>query len=144
MAELLLDRIHIQIRERVRELEPLAREYERLEAAAAALGGPVEERSTRDVPPRPKVTAKRRPKPAEPGGRASPKRARRGANRGAVLGVLAERPGVSVSELAAASGVARPVLYALLKTLEERDEVTKEQLPGGTTGYRLAPDRGSE
>ena len=33
--------------------------------------------------------------------------------------------------------VARPVLYALLKTLEERGEVAKEQLPGGTTGYRL-------
>ena len=59
-----------------------------------------------------------------------------------MLGVLAERPGVSASELSSAAGVARPVLYALLKTLEERGEVAKEHLPGGTTGYRLAPASG--
>src|SRR4051812_11560258 len=129
MAELLLDRIRAEIRQRKRELEPLAREYARLDAALTALGGLVDSRSVRPASAsQPAVVAKRRPKAPPSARRASPKRAARGANRAAVLGVLAERPGVSGSELTAASGVARPVLYALLKTLEERGEVAKEQL----------------
>jgi hypothetical protein len=71
------------------------------------------------------------------GSRGSAKRAPRGANRAAVLRVLVERPGVSASELSGAAGVARPGALRLLKTLEERGEVVKEQLPGGTAGYRL-------
>jgi hypothetical protein len=55
--------------------------------------------------------------------------------------VLAERPGVSASDLASASGAARTVLYALLKRLEQSGEVAREQMPGGTTGYRLATAR---
>jgi hypothetical protein len=39
MAVLLLDQIRSQIRERVRKLEPAAREYDRLDAALIALGG---------------------------------------------------------------------------------------------------------
>ena len=138
MAEQLLDRIHAQVRARVRELEPAVREAEQLEAALAALDGLT-------VPgPTPRASApaaaapSRRPR-AGSGHRARgpEKRAPRGANRAAVLGVLAERSGVSASELSGAAGVARPVLYALLKTLEQQGEVAKEQLPGGTAGYRL-------
>jgi DNA-binding IclR family transcriptional regulator len=58
--------------------------------------------------------------------------------------VLEERPGVSVAELVAASGVQRTVLYTLLKTLEQRGEVAKEQLPGGSTGYRVAAQAPAE
>ena len=135
MAEQLLDRVRAQIRARVRELEPAVRESEQLEAANAALDGlgiatPAADTS---APAAAAPTRRRRPSSARrPGGPA--KRAPRGANRTAVLGVLAERSGVSASELSSAAGVARPVLYALLKTLEERGEVAKEQLPGGSTG----------
>jgi hypothetical protein len=38
MAELLLDRIHGEIRERLRASEAAMREYERLQAALSALG----------------------------------------------------------------------------------------------------------
>ena len=145
MAELLLDRIHKQIRERARELEPFAREYERLDDALTALGGPLDSRSTKPArAAKPTAAAKRRPQAPARAGRTIPKRAARGANRAAVLGVLGERPGAGASELAAASGVARPVLYALLKTLAERGEVAKQELPGGTTGYRLAPEPPAE
>ena len=138
MAEQLLDQIRLQIRERARELEPAAREYERLEAALTALGGPVDERSAAPAPAaKPAAAAKRRPKTPAPGPRAVAKRAPRGANGAAVLAVLGERPGASAGELSSASGVARPVLYAVLKTLEERGEIMKEGLPGGATGYRL-------
>ena len=94
MAELLLDRIHKQIRERARELEPLAREYERLEAALTALGGPLGSRSTKPTrAPTRAAVAKRRPQTPARAGRTTAKRAPRGANRAAVLGVLGERPG---------------------------------------------------
>jgi hypothetical protein len=118
MAEI-LDRIHAEIRERLAAGRAAAEEYERLEAALAALG---------DGAAAPKPARRRRS--AQP-------RAPRGANREAVLRALEERPGASASELAAASGVDRTALYPLLNRLAERGEVTKEQLPGGATGYRL-------
>jgi hypothetical protein len=123
-----------------RILESAVREAERLEAAIAALDGlAVGDSAARASAPAPAAPARRRrPSTARRGGGPA-KRAPRGANRAAVLGVLGERPGVGASELSSAAGVARPVLYALLKTLEERGEIAKEQPPGGTTGYRLAP-----
>jgi sugar-specific transcriptional regulator TrmB len=57
------------------------------------------------------------------------------------LTALAERRVASASELANASGVAFPVVYPLLKTLEEQGDVVKQQLPSGTAGYRPAPER---
>jgi MarR family len=116
MAEI-LDRIHAEIRERLAAGRAAAQEYERLEAALAALGGPA---------------------PAPPARRRETRpRAPRGANRAAVLRALEERPGASASELAAASGVDRTALYPLLSRLADRGEIIKEQLPGGATGYRL-------
>jgi hypothetical protein len=55
-----------------------------------------------------------------------------------VLGVIGERPGVSARELAASSGVTGGTLYALLRTLAERGEIDKQELPSGHTGYTLA------
>jgi hypothetical protein len=54
-----------------------------------------------------------------------------------VLEVIGERPGVSARELAAASRVGGGTLYALLRTLAERGEIEKQQLPSGHTGYAL-------
>jgi hypothetical protein len=64
-------------------------------------------------------------------------RAPRGANRAAVLAVVRERPGVSASELAAASGVTGGTLYALLRRLTDQGELAKRELPGGQTGYAI-------
>jgi uncharacterized membrane protein len=136
MAESLLDRVRGDIRARLKELEPSVKEYERLEPALAALRG-VGDTSSANSPRvgAAKATGKRRPRKAP-----SAKRAPRGANRAAVLAIVAARPGVSVAELVTASGVSRPVLYNLLKTLEERGEVQREELPGGAVGYRLGAD----
>jgi hypothetical protein len=65
-------------------------------------------------------------------------RAPRGANREAVLAVVRDRPGVTTSELAAASGVTGGTLYALLRRLTDQGELAKRELPGGQTGYALA------
>jgi hypothetical protein len=139
MPEPLLDQIRSQIHARIRELEPAAREYARLDAALTALGGA---QTTPNAKPRP--TTKRRTSTGRriarsPAGRPKrSQRAPRGANRAAALGVLAERPGVSASELSNASGVGRQVLYGLLKRLEDSGEIIKEPRPGGTAGYRVA------
>ena len=61
-----------------------------------------------------------------------------------MVAVLAERPGVSANELSGSPGVTRPVLYALLKTLEERGESPQEELPGGTAGYRPNSESSAE
>ena len=65
-------------------------------------------------------------------------RAPRGANREAVLAVVRDRPGVTVSELAAASGITGGTLYALLRRLTDQGELAKRELPGRQTGYALA------
>jgi hypothetical protein len=144
MAQPLLDRIHTQLRARVRELEPAVSEYEQLRAADAALAGlapgqPSDGSAAATTPsasPPPRRPASRR--------RSTGTRASRGANRRAVLRALGERPGVSVAELASASGVGTTVLYGLLRRLEQRGDVAKEQLPGGSTGYRVAQPAPSE
>src|SRR5919206_3261250 len=100
MAEL-LERIHDEIRERLDASRAAVQEYERLEAALEALGPSAE--PSRSAPAARRSRASRSaPRRSR---RSTGSRAPRGANREAVLGVLAERPGVSASELSAASGV---------------------------------------
>jgi hypothetical protein len=52
-----------------------------------------------------------------------------------VLAVVRDRPGVTASELAAASGVTGGTLYSLLRRLTDQGELAKRKLPGGQTGY---------
>jgi hypothetical protein len=132
MSEL-LERIRGEIHERLAASRAAAEEYQRLEAALAALGQP----ASADGRPAPV----RRPRRAAEGSRrptTGRSRAPRGANREAALRVLRERPGVGVSELAAATAIDKPVLYALLSRLVDDGEVVKEDLPSGSTGYALA------
>jgi len=65
-------------------------------------------------------------------------RAPRGANREAVLRTVAARPGLTVRELTAATGVKPSSLPPLLRTLTLRGELEKRRLPNGQTGYALA------
>jgi IclR-like helix-turn-helix domain-containing protein len=136
MAEL-LERIQSEIRERLAASREAVQEYERLQAALAALDGPEE-----------RAPAPRR-RPAQAAAKSGRPRARRGANREAVLSAVADRPGASAGELATASGVSKPVLYNLLRTLSERGDLVRQELPGGGAGYALpgaeasAPDTGN-
>ena len=65
-------------------------------------------------------------------------RAPRGANREAVLRTVAARPGLTLRELTAATGVKPSSLPPLLRTLTLRGELEKRRLPDGQTGYALA------
>lgn len=132
----LLDRITAEIQDRLDASRSAVAEYERLEAARRALDGTDASVSGRrrrleNFAPRQQRAARRAP---------ARKRARRGANREAVLRVVGERPGLTTAELAAASGVDRNTLYALLSTMTRRGDLERRELPGGKTGY--APPRG--
>jgi len=70
--------------------------------------------------------------------RPSPPRAPRGANREAVLRAVAARPGLTLRELTAATGVKPSSLPPLLRTLTHRGELEKRRLPNGQTGYALS------
>ena len=100
MADL-VGQIQRDIEKRLAELRPLIEEKEQLEAVLAALtnGG------TAAAPPPPlhHERAPRRPGPPAraPYAAGKGRRAPRGANREAILGVVRERPGVSAAEVAA-------------------------------------------
>jgi hypothetical protein len=129
----LLDRIAAEIRERLDASRAAVAEYERLEAARRALDGS-DGSGSPAVRPRRQQNAV--PRQRRAGGTAwRAKRAPRGANREAVLRVVGERPGLTTAELAAASGVERNTLYALLATMTKRGELERRELPGGKTGY---------
>ena len=131
----LLERIQAEIRERLDASREAVREYERLRAALEALDGAARPASRGDRSQATPVARARARRRAKSGG--SRKRAPRGANREAVLQLVGERPGITTSELAAASGVAKPTLYTLLSSLTKQDVLQRQELPGGQSGYRI-------
>ena len=131
----LLERIEAEIRERLDASREAVREYERLRAALEALDGAARPASSGDRSQATPVARSRARRRAKSDG--SRKRAPRGANREAVLQVVGERPGITTSELAAASGVAKPTLYTLLSSLTKQDVLQRQELPGGQSGYRI-------
>jgi hypothetical protein len=137
MADLVDETVR-QIRARLKELAPLVTEYERLEAAHAALNGPGRRggrqsfAGTSTTGRRPRAGgARSRRASRRPGGRA-----KRGENKAAVYGVIAERPGVTVSEIATVTGIAKPLIYNTTRAGIERGELEKVDLPGGQRGFR--------
>jgi len=117
-------RILREIRARLKESRAAVDEYERLQAALSALDA-----GEASAPARGR--ARRASTPAR-------QRAARGANRDKALAVIADRPGITIAELASASGIAKNVLYSLTRVLTHRGEVERVQLPGESFGFRLA------
>jgi hypothetical protein len=153
----LLERVHAQTRERLEQLRPAVEEYERLQAALAVLGGlaPGGRDAAVASPPaagsndgvsQPAESPRRRARSGGAAGRRAGARDRaprapRGANRAAVLAAARDRPGASAGELAAATGIGRPIVHALLNRLTERGELVRSALPSGGNGYALPPER---
>ena len=118
-----LDEKRREIADRLRELKPLVDEYQRLEAAAAALDGV---RPTNGVarrgPGRPrgstsarKTSARRRGRPKGSGTRAKQ-----------ALELVRSKPGITIPELAAAMGIKQNYLYRVLPGLQKDGLVTKK------------------
>jgi DNA-binding transcriptional ArsR family regulator len=123
----LLDRVRAEIRDRLELTRSAVEEYEQLEAALDALGVSAE--------PAPQARRPRAHRDDSRPRRPPRKRAPRGANRAALLRAIGERPGASAGELARASGVAQPAVYALLRKLTDDGEVVRRELPSGRSGY---------
>jgi hypothetical protein len=117
-----LDEKRKEIQARLKELRPLVDEFHRLEAAERALSGV--------------------PNGASPGASSAPRRARRssGSVRGTgrrgrpkgtgtraqeALKLVADRPGITIPELAEAMGIKQNYLYRVMPTLAEEGQVTK-------------------
>jgi hypothetical protein len=136
----LLDRVRSELRERLAASRAAVEEYERLQAALRALEAAGSGLAASAARPgsgarRAQPTNRGRSRPTSPGGTG---RAARGANRDAVVRVIRDRPGVTVAELASASGVAQATVYGVLRRLVDRGEVARRDLPGGQAGYALS------
>jgi sugar-specific transcriptional regulator TrmB len=125
----LLDRIQRELEERLQASRAAVEEYERLQAAMAAL-----EDSAGESEQAPSSNEAAPPKAPR---RAPRKRAARGQNTERVLSAVRDRPGVTAPELAAVAGVRGGTLYTVLRRLVASGTLTKRDLPGGDTGYRL-------
>ena len=112
-----------EIERRLADVQPLMDEQEKIRAALA----------------RPPSPGRRAPTPRATPARKTSKRAPRGANREAILGVVAGRPGATASEIADVTKISRPVTYNTLAKLVEQGRLAKTALPGGQTGYQPAP-----
>jgi len=99
---------------RLKELEPLVREHERLRSALAALESK-----------EPSQGRGRQSGRAQRTRRKQAKRAGRGERRGQVLRVVGEEPGLRPSEAARRVGIQPSQLHALVKRLEEEGAIER-------------------
>jgi hypothetical protein len=125
-----------EIDARLRELRPLVDEFHRLERAAAALAGmdgeaPVRRRGPGRPPGRKATTPTRaasnasaeRPRARRRRGGGAP----RGGGRSAqALAIITQRPGITVRELAAETGVHANYLYRVVPVLAKEGKVRKQ------------------
>jgi hypothetical protein len=136
----LVDETMRGIRARLKELAPAMAEYERLRAAYEALeSGGVEsgERRSTGTGTRAQRSGDRRQR-ARSASRRSRPRAKRGENKAAVFGAIADRPGVTVTEIVQVTGIAKPLIYNTTRAGVERGELERVALPGGQHGFRIA------
>ncbi len=119
-----LDEKRSEIGARLKELKPLVEEYQRLEAAVAALDGvPQNKAQTNGSSARPaRSSAKRRS-----GGSGRRGRPKGSGTRGAeALALVKESPGITIPELAEKMGIKQNYLYRVLPGLAEDGLVSKD------------------
>jgi hypothetical protein len=123
-----LDQKRHEIAARLKELRPLVEEYERLEAAAAALDGvsatSLMLATTRRAPARSKPSPGRTGGASQGGRRGRPKGS---GTRGAeALALVRENPGITIPEIAEKMGIKQNYLYRVLPGLAQDGLVVKE------------------
>ncbi|MCW2954424.1 MAG: putative transcriptional regulator [Conexibacter sp.] len=133
MADL-VGQIQRDIEQRLKELAPLIEEKDQLEAVLVALTGELNGASS----PAPRAT-RARTNGASSGTRApyaggKRRRAPRGANREAILRIVEQQPGVSASEVADQTGIAKPTVHTTISQLKRKGILE----PEGANGVRLA------
>jgi hypothetical protein len=131
-----LDRLLIDVRERLAASREAVREYEQLQRALAALdgvdnGGAPRPRSTRQNADASSRVRRRRTGTA--------RSTRSGGNRKRLLAVVGERPGVTREELESVTGFSTAVVAQNLRRMVARGALREQQLPGGQIGYATSP-----
>ncbi len=121
MTTTILTDVERQVRERLKELEPLVKEAEQLRRVLA---------SFEDARARPGARAAR---PKTTGRRGRPAGSATGSRAAEALRLVAERPGITVSELADEMGIGTTYLYRVMPALERDGKVRK-----AGTGYQPA------
>jgi hypothetical protein len=145
-----LDEKRQEIAQRLKELKPSVDEYNRLEAAAAALqgvgGGSATATATatasprRRGPGRPRGSVNRkkavpataapakagRKKAGRPAGRRAGRRKGSGTRAAEALSFVQGQPGITIPELAAKMGIKQNYLYRVLPGLEQEKKVSKQ------------------
>jgi len=129
MPDQLLDRILAEIRDRLDASRAAYEESQRLEGALRALGS-----GRAPEPSRPRATSRR----ASRSRARSSARAPHGENLRRIRALVAERPGATAGEIAAATGIARPTVASTLGKLARAGELEKTTLPSRAVGYRPA------
>jgi len=120
-----LDEKRNEIGARLKELKPLVEEYQRLEAAAAALDGVA---PTNSVP----ASARRSSTRAPAASRRSKGSGRRGRPKGSgtrgaeALALVRGKPGITIPEIADQMGIKQNYLYRVLPGLAEDGLVRKD------------------
>jgi hypothetical protein len=133
-----LDEKRQEIASRLKELKPLVDEYNRLEAAAAALAGvggapagaPAAATTGKRGPGRPRGSAKpakaAAAKPGRPAKRRAGRRKGSGTRAAEALSFVQGQPGITIPELAAKMGIKQNYLYRVLPGLEQESKVEKQ------------------
>ena len=111
-----------EIQDRLNELKPLVEEADRLQAALSALDGasgipagkPVRRKAPRSARKRTTGTGK----PGRPKGT--------GKRQAETLALVIKQPGISISEIAAQTGVQQSYLYRVMPSLQKEGLVRKE------------------
>lgn len=104
-----------QVEERLKELQPLVDEYERLRQVADLLAEPTEAGSRK-----PRSTPRRALRTSATSRRAKGQRSED------ALKLIREQPGISVADAAKALGIGTTYLYRLLPRLEREGRIRKE------------------
>ena len=143
-----LDEKRSEIGARLKELKPLVDEYQRLEAAAAALDGVPANGGRRRARARHAVARRARaqaaPKRAKSNGSGSGRRGRpkgTGTRGAEALALVRSKPGITIPEIAEQMGIKQNYLYRVLPGLADDGLVKKDGRGWHPEGGRVASTR---
>lgn len=123
-----VETIRLEAQTRLRELEPMLEEAARLRGVLAALDGPAPEAPADGVST---------PNEAARTGPDRRRTAPSGANKRRILEAIAAHPGITPREIAALTGIDRPVVASTVNRLKRRGEVRPQSAPGRRGGVAL-------
>jgi winged helix-turn-helix DNA-binding protein len=128
LAASTLEEIRLNAERRLRQIEPLIEEAERLRDVLVVIG-------RGSLPHAPRAGGEQ--------SNTSP-RAAKGANKRVILELVGQRPGITPAQIAAATGVKRTVVASTVSRLKRNGELCEHQRGGVCLASGPAPTRGAD